>query len=169
MVNPHGDLDKDEQLRKLTSELYGPKVARKHKVRVVFSERTPNILFATCNYLQYVFVRNFDTQEIVQRINLASFPTALSHDTITNNLFVGLDDGWFLTLSEDGVEQTKQRNYLDGPVISLQSYKSSKILLAIESKGIVIYRYQPNWGNFRIDLFLIIINNNSNEWIVIFV
>jgi len=54
-----------------------------------------------------VFVRTFETPrhgETLDRILISSFPTALSFDYITNNLLVGLDDGWFMTFTEEGKE-----------------------------------------------------------------
>jgi len=107
MICPHGDPDKDEQLRRLTAELHAMKSPRNYKIRVVFSEKKPNIYFATCNYLQYVFMRTYETPrhgETLDRILIPSFPTALSFDYITNNLIVGLDDGWIMTFTEEGKE-----------------------------------------------------------------
>jgi len=52
MKNPHGELEKDEELRRLTTELYGSKVAtRKYKLRIAFSESDKDLMFTTCHYL----------------------------------------------------------------------------------------------------------------------
>lgn len=145
MDDPHGDLDKNDVEKQATFTIYGTKVQRQYKVQSAFSETRAGIVFVSTNYLQYVIVRNCFHKEIIQRVPLNTFPSCLEIDLATKYLLVGLDDGWILFLNEYGEEIQTQRNYNDGYLVGLKTYKTEKNyqLLAVERKAFSIYNYQP--------------------------
>lgn len=144
MDDPHGDLDKNEDERAATLTIYGTKINRQYQIQTAFSESRAGIVFVITNYLQYVIVRNAFEREIVQRIPLQTFPSALEIDLLTKNLFVGLNSGWILILDDYGEEVQTQRNYNDGAVVAVRSYRAgnNNQVLAVERKAFTIYNYQ---------------------------
>ena len=85
--NPHGEeVDQSQDSLQYTLKLYQQLGQVETSVKFVDSER----IACTSSALQYLFIRNFRSQEIEKRIVLSHFPTCL--ETIGEVLVMGTDD-----------------------------------------------------------------------------
>ena len=95
MENPHGLEERDVELYKYQDSF---------RSQACFLPDRRNVYVAITSSLQYIFFRNFESREILQRLPLLHFPMALSVSPSANTLVLGTTDRLVQVYSLDSEE-----------------------------------------------------------------
>ncbi|KAL4455065.1 hypothetical protein ABPG74_006447 [Tetrahymena malaccensis] len=148
LENPHGSLiDSSAEQKNLTQLLYTDAVST---TKIAVSRFNDNVYYAINSTLQYVFVRNYQKRQILQRINLHDFPLSITLMESKNSLkmLVGLSNGSFEKLNVESKEDRElYTGTLDGGITNIYTQKSNNPttniitdrIVASSKDGIAIY------------------------------
>jgi len=104
--------------------------------------------------MQYAFIRNFQSGEMVGRVYLDSFPTSILYNPKNENLVIGHDgiffyqqilnpflDGYLSIVRFKKNSTERYKSYLDGQIYQIIQSKKSRNLILFHDAGFCSYKY----------------------------